>query len=362
MSAVMDVLRSKWIGTGKVANQLESEFSKFMGGGHSVAVSSCSIGLLIALKAVGLCQGENVLTTPLTFCATVNAIIQAGGRPIFSDVDKDGLLDKSKIEETFVVRKQVDFPHTPINSDDVWTTHYETPHYILPVNYLGKSAFFHPDSRWPVPVIEDAAHSFGGSCGYGDITVFSLYATKNITSGEGGIIFTNKKELSDQCRLLSNHGQSSGAWSRYNSGPIENYRVVIPGLKGNLPDILAAIGLVQLRRWPELKEKRDVIWEIYEEAFGKKEAGHSRHLYTIRVKNRAKVREALYLKGIGTGVHYEALHLEPAYQYLGYKRGDFPVAERIGSETVSLPLSATMDESEANYVVQSVREVLNGRT
>lgn len=340
MSMVMDVMRSGWLGTGKVAKELEKEFVKYMGNGYAVAVSSATIGLVISLKAFGIHQGAGVLTSPLTFCATVNAIIQVGGRPLFKDVDEDGLLN-GEIKTSY------------LQGINYWPVEF-----ILPVNYCGLKSRI----KSGYPVIEDAAHSFGGNCGYGDVTVFSLYATKNITSGEGGLIWTRNKELADKCRILSNHGQSNGAWSRYSSGPIDNYHVMHPGFKGNLPDILAAIGLTQLRRWPEIKEKRDKVWDIYERAFGKKESGHSHHLYTLRVKNRHQFREELYNKGIGTGVHYEALHLEPAYAYLGYKLGDLPNAERIGAETVSLPVSATMTSEDAHYVVKTVKEVLNGRT
>lgn len=338
IQAVSDVLRSRWLGTGKICREFEEEFVRFMGGGYAVGVSSCSIGLTIALRAVGLCRGDNVLTTPLTFCATVNAILNAGCSPLFSDVDKNGNLDASKI----------DFHHKRENV-------YEWVNAILPVNYTGLSAKLGVRG---VPVIEDAAHSFGGACGYGDITVFSLYSTKNITCGEGGMIWTRKKELADKCRLLSNNGQSTGAWSRYSSGPIDNYQVVHPGFKGNLPDVLAAIGLVQLRRWKTFKLKRERVWNVYESAFGSKSVGHSRHLFTIQVKNRAKVREFLYNRGIGTGIHYEALHLQPAYKFLGYKKGDFPMAEKIGDETLSLPVSNSMTEDDAWHVVTSVKSAL----
>jgi dTDP-4-amino-4,6-dideoxygalactose transaminase len=337
IQAVTDVMRSGWIGTGRVARQFEEEFARYMGGGYAISVSSCSIGLVIALKSVGICHGDNVLTTPLTFCATVNAILQAGGKPVFKDVNQDGMLD-------------------------FWIDDLKGKETVVTVNYTGNKSV--SKRLADIPIIEDAAHSFGGFSKSGkhgtfsDISVFSFYANKNITSGEGGMIWTRSKELADKCRILSNNGQSNGAWARYSSGPINNYQVLHPGVKGNLPDILAAIGLTQLRRYPELRNKRNKIWNIYQEAFGEKELGHSQHLYTIMVKNRLKVREDLYNMGIGTGIHYEALHLEPAYKYLGYKKGDFPIAEKIGSQTLSLPLSNTMNVEDANYVVSCVKEIL----
>ena len=338
--AVTNVLRSGWIGTGGVCKQLEEEFVEYMGGGYAVAVSSATIGLTIALKASGICHGDNVLTSPLTFAATVNAILMAGANVVFGDVDKSGCLNPCSITR---------------NIDAV-----------IPVNYTGASAnlkriqaLADPQS---IPVIQDAAHSFGGTYlgqkqGWvGDLSVFSFYATKNITSVEGGMIFTKSKALAERCRVLSQQGQSSGAYGRYTAGPIAPYQVLIPGVKGNLPDVLAAIALVQLRRWTELMKKRKKIWDIYEMAFGKKEDGHSQHLYTLRIKNRDTLRERLYERGIGTGIHYTALHLEPAFTFLGYKRGDFPMAEMIGQTTVSLPISATMTAHDAKYVVDAVNE------
>ena len=338
IKAVTDVLRSGWIGTGKIAKQFENKFVEYMGGGYAVAVSSCSIGLSIALKSLGVCSGDKVLTTPLTFCATVNSIINIGAIPVFSDVDERGCLDFSKIKHS--------------NFDA-----------IIPVNYTGSQAKI--TKRFNLPIIEDAAHSFGGFVGplrqgvIGDLSVFSFYATKNITTGEGGMIYTKNRELADKCRILSNHGQSNGAWSRYSSGPIDNYSVLHPGFKGNMPDILAALGLVQIDRWNELKLKRERIWKLYESEFGKREDGHSQHLFTIRCKKRHEFREYLYEKGIGTGVHYEALHLQPAYSYLGYRLGDFPVAEKIGAETVSLPVSNDMTIEDGLRVIEAVRDYKN---
>lgn len=345
IEAVLDVLKSGWIGTGQVATDLENEFVYHMGSGFGVAVSSCTIGLAIALKAAGVCKGEDVMTSPLTFAATVNAIFMVGARPVFVDVDEVGCLNFGMIDR------------------------FKTPRLsaIVPIHYTGASANMGPINReaqkLKISVIEDAAHSFGGSYlgqkqgSFGDIGVFSFYATKNITSGEGGMIYTKKRDIADRCRVLSQNGQSSGAWGRYSKSPVKRYQVLQQGFKGNLPDLLAAIGLVQLKRWPELKKKRDKVWKIYEASFGRKEFGHSKHLYTVRIKDRDTFREKLYERGIGTGIHYDPVHLEPAYSVLGYRKGDFPIAEKIGRETVSLPLSNCMTEEEAEYVVKEVKKI-----
>ena len=337
IQAVTEVLESGWIGTGKVAKELEEEFVKYMQGGYAIAVSSCSIGLVLALKSVGVSHGDSVITSPLTFCATVNAILQLGARPVFCDVDSRGCLDNRE-----VLKKDL-----------------KSIAAILPVNYTGFQAKGGYD--YTIPWVEDAAHSFGGTYlgkkqgSFGDVSVFSLYATKNITSAEGGIIWTKHKELADQLRILSQQGQTAGAWKRYSSEEPKDYEVLIPGYKANLPDVLAAIGLVQMRRWPEIKRKRDLIWNIYEQAFGPKETGHSRHLYTIQVKGRKDIRKRLFDRHIGTGIHYHPLHLEPAYKFLGYKKGDFPKAEKIGEETLSLPISAKMTTDDARRVVEEVK-------
>lgn len=345
LESISNVLKSGWIGTGPVTKCFEHAFQEYMGGGYAVAVSSCSIGLILALNTLKVKRGIDVITTPLTFCATVNAIIHAGGTPVFADVDEDGCLDPLKIKVTKKTRV------------------------IMPVHYTGQSCqmgeIMKIARKNGLKVVEDAAHSFGGSYKgmdqgtIGDMGVFSFYATKNITSGEGGMVFTRSKAYADHIRLLSNQGQSEGAWGRYSSGPIKPYEISDIGYKANLPDALAAIGLSQLKRWPEIQLKRSEVWDIYAKSFGRKSPGHSQHLYTIRVKNRDHLREKLWKEGIGTGVHYTPLHLEPAYRYLGYKKGDFPMAEKIGSETISLPVSSTMTEEDAFRVVEAVKKYVN---
>lgn len=346
LEAVSDVLRSGWIGTGPVVKHLEHEFQEYMGGGYAVAVSSCSMGLILALQCLNVKRGTDVITSPLTFCATVNSIIHAGARPVFADVDQNGCLDPDKIRISRKTRV------------------------IMPVHYTGAACKMKEINqiarRNNLKIVEDAAHSFGGYYSYmrqgtiGDMGVFSFYATKNITSGEGGMVYTANREYAERIRLLSNQGQSSGAWGRYSSGPIQPYQIKEVGHKANLPDVLACIGLSQLKRWPEIQMKRNDIWRIYAQAFGEKDGGHSEHLYTIQVKNRDIVRQKLWKDGIGTGVHYTPLHLEPAYRFLGYGRGDFPMAERIGERTLSLPLSATMTTEDAYYVVDKVLEHTKG--
>lgn len=352
IDAVTNVMRSGWIGTGKITRKFEEEFAEFMGGGYAIAVSSCTMGLQLSLRVSNLGQGKEVLVSPLTFVATINAILREGAIPRFVDVDDRGCIDPELIRSRMTDKVQG----------------------ILPVHYTGSPVdmgrLHQAAETFQLKIIEDAAHSFGGyyvgrtyndkpalprrQGTMSDYGVFSFYATKNITCGEGGMILTKYGDMAERIRTLSNQGQTAGAWNRYGSGPIHPYEIAFDGYKGNLPDILSAIGLTQLRRWNELSEKRSKIWKIYEDNLGLKDQGHSQHLYTIRVKNRDYFRQKLWEMGIGTGVHFNPVHLEPGFKFLGYKKGEFPMAEKIGAETVSLPISTTMTEDDAHRVVRCV--------
>jgi dTDP-4-amino-4,6-dideoxygalactose transaminase len=332
---VTKVLKSGWLGTGKVSHQFEEEFAGFMGGGYAVAVSSCSIGLQIALEAC-FRDSEDIIIPALTFAATLNAVINAGLNPILCDVDENGCLDPEKIR---------------IN-DKIGA--------IIPVHYSGTPAQMAKirSKAGKLPIIEDCAHAFGGLLGnYGDVKVFSFYPNKNITCGEGGMLYTKDKDLANKMRVISMQGLSNGAWERYALSGIRNFDVEEVGVKGNLPDVLAAIGLVQLRRWPEMQRRRFRIFSIYEQAFGAMPFGHSHHFYPLRVNNRDELRMKLKERGIGTGIHYKPLHLEPAYDYLGYLKCDFPKAEFWGETELSLPVSSMMTEEDAQRVVDEVKEL-----
>lgn len=334
MSAVMDVIRSGWIGTGKVSRQFEEEFADFMGGGYAVAVSSCTMGLQLALKGIGMGFNSKVVTTPMTFAATVNAILSSGARPVFVDIDRNGCMnmDQANLKTDFMTKA------------------------VLPVHFSGSPCDL-SKLKGDVRIVEDCAHAFGSTFSYsGDIKVFSFYPNKNITCGEGGMVLCKDKAIADEIRILASQGLSQGAWARFGDGPVKKYAVEKVGLKGNLPDILAAVGLVQLRRWPEMRSKRLKVFNIYEKAFGKMPVGHSTHFYPFRTEYRDQVRQILHNKGIGTGIHYQPLHLEPAYQFLGHKKGDFPMAEGWGEQELSLPVSATMTEEDALRVVDAVQK------
>lgn len=355
IDAVASVLRSGWISTGSVVSEFEKAFEKFIGEGYAVALSSCTDALRLSMIVSSVGKGKpEVITTPLTFAATVNAIISVGGTPVLCDVTSSGHMDPAAMQRAI----------TPMTRA------------IMPIHYTGQACdmdrIMSIAERYDLKVIEDAAHAFDGwhvgpmsvdkpglrrRIGtIGDFTCFSFYANKNITCAEGGMVMCRSKELAERIKTVSMQGLSSGAWRRYHPGPIQRYEVTYAGQKANLSDVHAAIGLTQLRRWPDMKAKREAVWNVYEAAFGLKSPGHAKHLFTIRHPKRDNLRQFLQEKDIGTGIHFKPLHLEPAYAYLKYKKGDFPMAERIGNETISLPVSNVMIVDEANRVVSAIKE------
>lgn len=337
-SAVIDVLESGWLSTGKKVKEFENEFAKFLTVESAVAVSSCTDGLILSLLAAGVGHGHEVITSPLTFAATANAIIAVGAKPVFVDVLSHGCIDVSKIEQAITNNTRA----------------------IIPVHYTGQSCDMAQIMKiaknrnlW---VVEDCAHMFGGDYKpKGDYAVYSFYPTKNITSGEGGMVVCKNSLDADLVRILSMQGLSQGAHERYGSKRPGAYSVICPGRKSNMSDLHAAIGLAQLKRWPELKAKRDVVWDVYEKEHWKRGPVHSRHLFTVWNEKRDDLRDFLYHKGIGTGIHFNPLHLEPAYEMFGHKRGDFPEAERIGRMTLSLPVSSAMSKEAAEFVWESYK-------
>lgn len=361
ITAVTSVLRSGWLSTGSVVKELEKEFEAFIGSGQAVAVSSATMGLMLSMAVACIGDTFEIITTPLTFPATINAILAMRVKPVFLDVTESGQIDSGAMRSLLLKE------HNRIAG-------------IMPVHYGGATCemreIMSVARYFNIKVIEDAAHAFGaeyvepsanGTPGLrkkigtiGDCTVFSLYPTKNITAGEGGMVMTKNPEWAERIRVLSMQGLSSNAWKRYSSGPIQVYEALCPGYKGNMSDIHAAIALTQLRRWPDMLARRLKVWNIYEDAFGLREPGHSKSLFMIRVKNRDLFRQKMYEAGIGTGVHYNPIHLEPGFQRLGHKLGDFPMAEKIGLSTVSLPVSSTMTEEDAHRVVAEAKRWIDG--
>jgi len=361
---VVKTLRSGWLGTGPKVAKFENMISELTGAKYAMAVNSCTAALHLSLIAGGVGKGDEVITTPLTFCATANAIIHAGATPVFVDVNPETMnIDEIKIEEAITKKTKA----------------------IIPVHLAGRPCNMDKilaiAKKHKLLVIEDAAHSIGAEYkgkkigNIGDLTCFSFYVTKNITTGEGGMVLTNNKEFADKIKILALHGMSKDAWKRFSDDGYKHYEVVYPGFKYNMMDIQASIGIHQLKRLEKYHKKRKQIWDFYNKELGglpivlpnykNVDIKHVMHLYTVLVDekkcgtSRDKFMQELHLRGIGTGVHYNPVHLHKYYRdTYGYKIGDYPNAEYIGSRTVSLPLSAKLTMEDAKRVVSAIKNVL----
>jgi len=362
INEVVSTMCSGWLSTGPRVREFEEAFADYVGVPHAVAVNSGTAALHLALLATGVGKGDEVVTTPLTFCATANVAIHAGATPRFADVDP------------------VTWNLTAGSAAAAITSKTRA---IVPVHYAGRPvdvpAFRQLASRHGVSLIEDAAHAVEASaCGVkigaaADITCFSFYATKNLTTGEGGMFTTSSSEWASFARIASLHGMSRDAWARYGANGSPHYDVVMPGFKYNMMDLQAAIGLHQLKSLDSRLKRRETIWRQYDEAFedlpfvrpAPVADGdvHARHLYTILVTpesgwTRDAFASALRAEGISTSVHFRALHLQPYYaERFGFTRGMFPVAEMVSDCELSLPLSAAMTDADVDAVIAAVRGV-----
>ncbi|HPA47450.1 MAG TPA: DegT/DnrJ/EryC1/StrS aminotransferase family protein [bacterium] len=364
IAEVVDSLRSGWISTGPKVARFEEMFRQYIGCRFARATSSCTAGLHLAMVVAGLEPGDEVITTPLTFAATANAILHAGGRPVFVDIDPDTFnIDPDRIPEKITTQTRA----------------------IVPVHLTGRPCPMDPileiAERHNLLVIEDAAHAIeaqyhGRKIGtIGDLTVFSFYVTKNLTTGEGGMITTNRADWSEAIERFALHGLSRGAWKRFSDDGFKHYEVVVPGFKYNMMDLQAALGIRQLGKIEAYHKRREEIWRRYDEAFAsapldlplppEENTVHARHLYVVRLRlnemkiGRDGVVEQLHQRGIGTGIHYRAVHLHSYYrETFGFKPEDFPHATDYSERAFSLPLSAKLTDRDVEDVIAILREVL----
>jgi dTDP-4-amino-4,6-dideoxygalactose transaminase len=363
ISAVVETLRSNWITTGPKTKEFETRFAAHRGAESALAVNSCTAALHIALTSLDIGPGDEVITTPMTFCSSVNVIEHVGATPVLVDVEPDTLtIDPERVKAAITERTRA----------------------ILPVHYAGHPATMEPILKTArahnLHVIEDAAHALpatyqGRAVGtLGDFTAFSFYATKNVTTAEGGML-TGDPERIERARRLSLHGMSRDAWKRYSNGGSWFYEVVEPGFKYNMTDIQAALGLVQLNRLDEMQARRAEIVAMYNAAFReldevqipteRGDVESSKHLYVLRLCldrltiTRDQFIEALAAHNIGTSVHFIPIHLHPYYRdTYGWKPDDFPVAYGEYRRLVSLPLHPRLSDEDVHYVVDSVMEVV----
>jgi len=364
INAVTKTLKSNWITTGPRTREFGEKFKKYIGCKHAIAVSSCTAGLHLSLIACGVGGGDEVITSPFTFAATANVIVHQGAKPVFVDIDEETYnINPEKIEDKISNKTKA----------------------IIPVHYGG-----HPCEmdeilkiarEHKIPIVEDAAHAIGSEYKdkkigtIGDVTSFSFYATKNITTAEGGMVTTDNDEIAKEIGMWSFHGMSKDAWKRYLSKGSWYYEILAPGYKYNMTDIQASLGICQLSKLGNFLRAREKLAKRYTKAFSgmpeivgpsvKKHVRHAWHLYPIQVNtdllkiDRDKFIEALRAENIGTSVHFIPLYRHPFYQKtFGYKEGDFPVADHTYKRIVSLPLYPKMSMGDLDDVVEAVKKIV----
>lgn len=364
---VVDSMQAAWLGTGPKVARFERDFAAYKGiqSDHVAATNSCTAALHISMVAAGLAPGDEVITTALTFCATVNAIIHTGATPVLVDVNPHSMnIDPEKIEAAITERTRA----------------------IIPVHFAGRpcdmDAIMAIARKHNLKVIEDCAHAIeteyhGQKAGtFGDFGCFSFYATKNITTGEGGMVVAQNEHDIARIKVLALHGMSKDAWHRFGDEGYKHYLVTEAGFKYNMMDIQAAIGIHQLERIEQNWQKRQTLWDTYQHAFAElpvtrpqdaeAKTRHAYHLYTVLIDEaRAGMNRDAFLArmtqaGIGVGVHYLSIPEHPYYQQrFGWKPEDYPNAMRIGRQTVSLPLSAKLTEREISIVTSAMKSVFD---
>ena len=379
LNEIKDALESGWITTGPKVRQFEAEFAAYVGAKQAIAVNSCTAAMHLALEAIGLQRGDIVITTPYTFAATAEVIRYFDAMPVFVDIEPDTLnIDPQALEEKVEKLKR---------------EKGERVKAVIPVHIGGHPCDMEAISQiaqeYGLAIIEDAAHALPAyykgrmigssplipSFPYSHFACFSFYATKTLTTGEGGMITTDDDALAERCRIMSLHGISKDAWKRYTAEGSWYYEIIAPGYKYNMTDIAAAMGLAQLRKIEKMWKRRKEIAARYTEAFSqfpelevptvRPDVEHAWHLYILRLNldrlriSRNQFIEELKARNIGTSVHFIPLHLHPYYrQTYGYKPEDFPVAYREYQRVISLPIYSRMTDRDVEDVVEAVVEVV----
>ena len=363
---IVATLESGWIGTGPKVHRLEEEFAayKSVTANRVAAVNSCTAALHVSMVAANLEPGDEVITTAMTFCATTNAIIHAGATPVIADIDPVSYnIDTAQIAQRITNNTRaivpVHFAGRPCNMDEIGTL----------------------ADKHDLIVIEDCAHAIetqwrGQHAGtFGDFGCFSFYVTKNVVTGEGGMVLGKSPELIDRIKILALHGMSKDAWRRFGDEGFKHYEVVEAGFKYNMMDLQAALGIHQLRRVEENWLRRQEIWSRYQEAFAGLPVGrpaepeadtrHAYHLYTLKISekdcgmSRDEFLTHMTAAGIGVGVHYRSLAQQPYYQdTFGWRPEEYPVSTLLGDQTISLPLGPKLENIDVERIVESVTAVL----
>lgn len=361
---VVASLKSGWLGTGPKVHKFEEMFKKYKGSKFAIALNSCTAALHLSLLTIGIKSNDEVIVPAMTFAATANAVIHAGGIPVFADCERDTMnIDPKDIEKKITSKTKA----------------------IIIVHFAGRAcnmdAIMNIAKRHNLKVIEDCAHAIeaeykGKKIGtFGDLGCFSFYVTKNVVTGEGGMVITENEKYANKIKISALHGMSKDAWKRFSDEGYKHYQVVDIGYKYNMMDIQAAIGIHQLPRVEKYWKHRQKIWNKYNKAFEnlpvfipariEPNTKHAYHLYTLLLNiDNLKITRDEFLnemtrQNIGIGVHYIALHLHSYYQKeFGYKKGNFPNAEWISERTVSLPLSAKLTDEDVEDVIEAVRKII----
>jgi len=361
ITEVTDTLRSGWLSTGPKVKRFENDFANYTGAAHAIAVSSCTAALHLSLAALGVGPGDEVIVPTMTFCATANVVAHLGAKPVLTDIDHHGHITADEISAAISPRTRA----------------------IVPVHYGGQSCdldeILAVGAANGIPIVEDAAHAIG--CHYkgrrigtfGRATAFSFYATKNMTTGEGGMITTEDENLAARIRQLALHGMSRDAWNRYGPSGSWYYEVMEPGYKSNLTDIQASLGIHQLRRLDGFIARRQELAQIYcQQLTGipglslpseRPDRNHVYHLFPIRINaqeancDRANLVRLLREQNIGCSVHFIPLHHHPYYRSNETaSKGHYPVADRFFEGLLSLPLYPGMSDGDVVGVSAAVRE------
>jgi dTDP-4-amino-4,6-dideoxygalactose transaminase len=363
IAEVVDSLRSGWIGTGPKVQRFERMLEDYLAVVHVRCLSSCTAALILGMKVLGVGPEDEVIVPAMTFVASANAVVHAGATPVLVDSEPGtGLIDLDAVEAAITPRTKalmpVHFAGRPVDMDRV--NAIRDKHGLL--------------------VIEDAAHAIGASWrgtmigGHGNLTAYSFYVTKNITTGEGGALATENPDVAAEVERLALHGLSLGAWQRFSDAGFKHYEVEEPGFKFNMMDIQAALGIHQLPRLDEWIDRRAELWERYDELLDGlpvetppspgEEMRHARHLYAVLVApeagiSRDELLDRLTASGIGTGVHYRGVHLHSYYRdRFGIDPGSLPVATEISHRTLSLPFSPELTEADQLRVASALTAAL----
>jgi len=363
IASVAECIRSNWIGLGARVERFEQEFARYKGAPYALAVNSGTAAIHLSLAALGIGAGDEVIAPAMTFCSTVHSIVHTGAKPVLVDCCRDTFnIDPEQVESRITPRTKA----------------------ILVVHMCGRCCEMDPileiARSYGLHVIEDCAHAIesiyrGNTAGLmGDAGCFSFYPTKNITTGDGGMVLTRDPKWFQRARVLSLHGMTADAWSRFVGGP-SGYEVIEAGFKYNMTDLAAALGLPQLAKIEEHWRQRERVWSQYNEQLKElplllppstePDSRHAYHLYTpllmleeLRV-GREEIIAALEAENIGVGIHYVPVHQHPYYRkQFGYVDSDFPNATFVGERTLSLPLSPAMSEPDISDVITALARIL----